>query len=141
MRDAAVRIASLAHAGQYRRDGFTPYVIHPMRVANRVGNHHPNHPLLQVVALLHDVVEDSEDWTTHTLSETGLFPPEVVDAVDALTKRDGETYTDYLSRVNGDPLARIVKRYDIIDNLSDDPPRTMLRRYAVALDRLTQPHS
>ncbi|MBI4157958.1 hypothetical protein HY502_03865, partial [Candidatus Woesebacteria bacterium] len=58
--------------------------------------------------------------TLEDLSEGG-FPKEIVDAVDALTKREGESDPQYLARVKENELARGVKLYDIEDNA--DPER------------------
>lgn len=69
----------------------------------------------KTVAVLHDTVED-----TYVTLE-GLrkdFPEHIVEAVDAITKRDGETYTEYLGRVSQNKLALKVKKADIRHNLS-----------------------
>lgn len=66
-------------------------------------------------ALLHDVVEDTGE------SFSGLrlegVPEVVIGAVDALTRREGETYETYVSRVSGNPIARRVKEADLICNM------------------------
>ena len=67
------------------------------------------------MALLHDVVEDS-DWTLEALAGEG-FPPHLVNAIDCLTSREGESYDDFISRVLANPLAVRVKRLDIEDNM------------------------
>ena len=67
------------------------------------------------VAALHDVVEDSA-LTLRDLREQG-FPPLVVDAVDALTRREGEAYEDCIERVAVNSLAIKVKRADLESNL------------------------
>lgn len=56
----ALVFASRAHAGQYRKDGRTPYINHPIEVMNLVAEHciEPDEDVL-VAALLHDVVEDT----------------------------------------------------------------------------------
>lgn len=66
------------------------------------------------VALLHDVVEDS-DVTVEYIEDN--FGSDVAFAVDAITKRDGEDYDDYLKRVDVNPLAKLVKLEDIRFNL------------------------
>ena len=68
-------------------------------------------------ALLHDVVEDTPVTIEH-LRALG-FPPAVIEAVDALTKRPGEDYFRFIDRVSAYPLARSIKLADIADNLSD----------------------
>jgi hypothetical protein len=66
-------------------------------------------------ALLDDVVEDSP-WTFDALRAEG-FSEEVVAAVDGLTRREGETYDDFIARGATNPLARRVKLADIEDNM------------------------
>jgi len=46
----AEEVARTAHAGQFRRDGVRPYVVHPEAVASRVGDD----PQAVAVAWLHD---------------------------------------------------------------------------------------
>ena len=95
------------HEGQRDKAG-QPYVTHPERVAGRLSA-----PEEQVVAWLHDTVED----TGLTLREIeNTFGPETAAAVDAVSRREGETWDDYLLRVRQNPVAREVKISDLIDN-------------------------
>lgn len=131
-------IAETAHEGQVDKSG-AAYIEHPRRVAERVSGD----PGAVVVAWLHDVVEDTE-VTLAELAER--FPPQIVAAVDAVTKRAGEAKADYYRRVAADPLALAVKRADIADNtdpvrLGALPPDTRERlraKYAAALEQLTE---
>jgi (p)ppGpp synthase/HD superfamily hydrolase len=112
--DAHVRrarvIAEAAHAGQVDKAG-APYFSHPARVAASLAD-----PAARCVAYLHDVVEDCPGWTLARLAAEGM-PPEVIAAVDALTKREGEDGEAYLARVLADPLAVRVKIADLRDNM------------------------
>ena len=99
--------AEKMHLGQTDKAG-NPYIGHPARVAGRLKS-----PEAQVVGWLHDTVEDTE----LTLSEIeGEFGPETASAVDAISRRDGEEWDDYLKRVKQNPVARQVKISDLIDN-------------------------
>lgn len=69
-----------------------------------------------IVAVLHDTVEDTH-WTLKDLHAAG-FSSEVVEAVDCLTRREGETYDEFIERAKSNPLARRVKLVDIEDNLN-----------------------
>ena len=111
MIDKAATFAARVHAHQIRKDG-TPYYAHCVRVAIRVSD-----KLTGTIALLHDTVEDT-DVTLDDLREAG-FSNEVVDAVDALSRRPGETYMDFIHRCKQNHLAREVKLADIADNLAD----------------------
>ena len=103
-------IAAAAHAGQTDKAG-APYFAHPARVAASLTD-----PAARCAAFLHDVVEDCPGWTLARLAEEGI-PPEVIAAVDALTKRAGEDNEAYLARVLADPLAVRVKIADLRDNM------------------------
>ena len=106
------------HAGQKDKAGL-PYATHPQRVAARL-----KLPEEQVVAWLHDTVED----TALTLSAIEMqFGPETAAAVDAISRREGEDWDHYLIRVRENDLARQVKISDLIDNsnLSRIPRITM----------------
>lgn len=107
--EEAIRLAVEAHRGQKDRNG-APYILHPLRVMARVKTDEE-----MTVAILHDTVEDTE-WTFERLREAG-FAENVVEAVDCLTKRDGESYDSLIERARTNPLARRVKIADLEDNM------------------------
>jgi (p)ppGpp synthase/HD superfamily hydrolase len=72
----------------------------------------------RMAAVLHDVIEDT-DVTLAALRIEG-YPRPVIDAVDCLTHRDGETYARYIERVATDPMATTVKIADLRDNLRNN---------------------
>ena len=109
MIDRAMKICVDVHSGQRDRYGEI-YILHPMRVMMKVNNLRD-----KCVAILHDVVEDS-DWTAEHLSAEG-FSPDIVDAVNAITKQDGEDYMDYIHRLESNGMAVRVKLADLEDNL------------------------
>ncbi|MBT2501101.1 HD domain-containing protein [Curtobacterium sp. ISL-83] len=106
-------VATRAHAGQVDKVG-RPYIEHPTAVARRLSTADE-----QVVGYLHDVVEDT-DITLAELRAMG-FTVEQVLAVDAMTKRRGETLGESMARVLADPIAPRVKRADVSHNA--DPAR------------------
>lgn len=112
---AAFELALAAHAGQTDKAG-AAYIGHVARVAAGVSN-----DPARVVALLHDVVEDT-DVSLGTVEEH--FGNEIANAVDAITRRSGEASRDYYARVKADPLALEVKLSDLADN--SDPTRLSL---------------
>lgn len=135
----AEQLARAAHAGQTDKAG-RDYIAHPARVAQRVGDD----PDAQIVAWLHDVVED----TPVTLADLSQqFTPAIVDAVDAITRRPQEPPAQYYQRVAASPLARLVKFADLDDNadpdrlaLLDKPTQERLtRKYAAARAALDVP--
>jgi (p)ppGpp synthase/HD superfamily hydrolase len=86
-------------------------------------------------AWLHDVLEDTS-WTSNGLIEAGI-PSCVVEAVEVLTKTEDVSYLDYILSVNADSIARVVKAYDIQDNMNDWPKgkkkNSMYQKYELAL--------
>ena len=116
--EAARVLAEQMHEGQTDKAG-QPYVTHPMRVAARMED-----PAEQVVGWLHDTVED----TGLTVADIqARFGADTAAAVDAISRREGEPWADYLTRVKANPVARRVKISDLIDNsnLSRIPHVTM----------------
>lgn len=127
--------AAKAHEGQLRKTFYPdqtpdPYIIHPARIADKF----PGEPLLQIVAWLHDTVED----TAVTLDDVRReFGEEVASAVAALTRGDGEPYSSFIARSARNTLALRVKIEDIKDNLVGLPPGHGLeKRYVKALQEL-----
>ncbi|CDZ70619.1 Hypothetical protein NGAL_HAMBI2610_22220 [Neorhizobium galegae bv. orientalis] len=109
--DKAIVIATHAHQGQSSKTG-GPFIDHVRRVAENVAGEDEKQ-----VAWLHDVVEKGPGWTFERLGQEG-FSKAVVDAVDAMSKRDGEEYFAFVRRSIENPLARPVKRADLTDNLA-----------------------
>lgn len=105
----ALQLALRAHAGQKDKYG-QPYILHPLRVMARMDTEAE-----QMVALLHDVIEDS-DTTLDDLRKQG-YSEAVVEAVDAISKREGEDYFVFVQRAMANPLARRVKQGDLEDNM------------------------
>ena len=104
-------IATEAHKGQTDRLG-NPYIEHVERVAQGFSGG------ALTVALLHDVIEDS-DHTLGSLLDAGV-PLDLLPAIDALTRRENETYRSYILRVRDDHIAKLVKRADLRDHLKPD---------------------
>lgn len=106
----AMQIAYEAHAGQVDKCG-TPYVFHPYHLAEQMPDE-----VTTCVALLHDVVED----TPITLDELEReFPPEVTEPLCLLTHDPAVSYRDYIDALVVDPVARTVKRADLMHNLDE----------------------
>lgn len=99
-----------AYSGKSDKGG-KPYILHPLRLMARFDD-----PISQLVALLHDVIEDSP-ITGDELRAAG-FPEAVVATVEVLSRRTGETYEAFIDRIRVNPLARKVKLLDIEDNLN-----------------------
>jgi (p)ppGpp synthase/HD superfamily hydrolase len=132
----AILLAVQAHQGQKDKAG-APYVLHPLRLMLRMGS-----DIEMMVAVLHDVVEDTP-YTLLDLQQAG-YPEQVLEALDCLTRRQNETYEEFIERVKANPLARKVKIADLEDNMdirriSDLQEKDMerLKRYRRAWSALT----
>ena len=129
-------IARKAHRGQKDKAGKS-YIHHPIAVAKGVKGKE-----CKIVALLHDVVEDS-DITLDVLRNIG-FNERIIEAISAITKIEGEDYTSYLNRVKSNELARIVKLSDLRHNSDLSRLKTVtqkdkerVEKYHFAIDFLT----
>jgi (p)ppGpp synthase/HD superfamily hydrolase len=101
-----------AHEGQMRRGDEEPYVCHPIRVAEMVKERGGSEEAV-LVALLHDVVEDTEV----TLAELEqAFPPAVTEAVCLLTHDKSVDYYDYVRNLKPNVIAKKVKLADLAHN-------------------------
>lgn len=107
------------HAGQQDAAG-EPYIGHLIRVKNYAEELRSQHcpdmdeHLVGAAALGHDVVEDGHA-SFEELLEAGV-PSEVVEALQSLTHRKGETRAAYISRALKNRLANLVKLADNTDN-------------------------
>ena len=136
----ALLIATQAHQAQTDKAG-QPYILHPLRLMMQFQQED-----LQIVALLHDVVEDS-DTTLDDLRTAG-FAELIVQAVDALTRRKSEDYQMFIARAAKNPLAARVKIADLTDNLDvkrlpllTEKDFQRLTKYRAALKFLTDGQS
>jgi hypothetical protein len=111
--DEAIRVAVDAHAGQLDKAG-KPYILHPLRVMMTVES--PSLDSARKVAILHDVVEDS-DWTLESLDAKHGLSAEEEAALRLLSHGDDDDYDAYVERLSSNPLARAVKIADLRDNL------------------------
>jgi len=105
----AVILASEAHNGQVDKAG-KPYILHPLRLMSKFSTEEE-----QIIALLHDVVEDST-MTFEELESYGFAKP-ILEALNCLTKRENEKYEDFIGRISSNSLATKVKISDIKDNM------------------------
>lgn len=105
----AIEIAAAAHAEQYDKGG-KPYILHPIWVMNKVRHLGEEY---MIVAILHDVVEDTK-WTIEKLREEG-FSENILVALALLDYR-GKDYLTHTEKVGFNEIARQVKLRDIEHN-------------------------
>jgi len=109
--ERAIEIAVEAHKGVSDKGG-NPYVLHPLRMMFAVNTNEE-----KIVAVLHDVVEDGEDWDFGRLEKEG-FSTEILGALRSVTKiTEDEDYDDFIGRALRNPIGRQVKIADLKDNL------------------------
>lgn len=122
----ALCFAAKAHDGQLRKDNETPYIVHPIGVAELV-KHFGGDDNQIIAALLHDTVEDCDTSHADILENFGQDVANlVVDLTDVYVKKD---YQD-LNRAARKTLeaqrlakisnrAKLVKACDILYNIND----------------------
>ncbi len=136
--EKAIAVALQAHEGVLDKSG-KPYILHPLRLMLQMDTEEA-----KIVAVLHDVVEDS-DISLDDLEKLD-FPPPILDALALLTHDKGAVeYGDYINEIKDNPLSRQVKLADLAHNMDIRRlPHPMterdwerLRRYRLAWETLT----
>ena len=132
MTKAALKLCFEAHREQLDKSGI-PYVFHPFHLAEQMKDEKTT-----VVALLHDVVEDT-DITLDDIRRMG-FDDDVISAIAVMTHAEGVPYMEYVAQIKKNPIARIVKLADLrhnsdITRLDAVTPRDekRLKKYAAAI--------
>lgn len=134
----AIALAVEKHTGQVDKYG-KPYILHPLRVMFKL-----NGQTEQTVGILHDVVEDS-DITFDDLRQMG-YSEDIVTALDGVTRRNDETYEEFVQRSKQHPISRRVKLADLEDNMDirrlsnelTEKDFARLQRYRAAWELLQQ---
>ena len=128
------KIGSKAHKGQLY-NGKPYFRTHVIPIAHYFAKRHQWDEAC--LALLHDVVEDHGDvYTYDRLCLMGV-PSHILKALRCITKREDETYADFIDRTISNDIAWRVKIRDVLQNLSHDPSRYRVRKYSRALMQLT----
>ncbi len=121
----ALRICFDAHKEQVDKAGIS-YVTHPLHLAEQMPDE-----TTTVVALLHDVVEDSDRYKLEDITAAG-FPKVVTDALALLTHDKSVPYMEYVAALKDNPIARLVKLADLehnsdISRIAEVTPEDVLR--------------
>ncbi len=104
----AMKLCFEAHKDQVDKSGM-PYVFHPFHLAEQMPDEETT-----IVALLHDVVEDTE-YSLDDLKDMG-FSKEVLEAIALMTHDEAVPYMEYVEQIKKNRIAAIVKRADLMHN-------------------------
>ena len=131
----ALKLCFEAHRNQLDKSGM-PYVFHPFHLAEQMDTEEST-----TVALLHDVVEDT-DYTLEDLKAMG-FPNNVIDALALMTHDPRVPYMEYVKAISENPLATEVKLADLRHNSDlsrldsvDEKALSRVKKYAAAIELL-----
>ena len=135
MLNKAIEIANRAHMGQVDKAG-EPYILHPLRVMMTQVNE-----IERICAVLHDVIEDS-NVTFDDLRGEG-FSEEIIEVLNCITKRPGESYDDFIDRILDNETACRVKLADLCDNMNisriknpTEKDKERIKKYRDAADKI-----
>lgn len=125
MTKKALKLCFEAHKDQLDKSGM-PYVFHPFHLAEQMTDEDTT-----VVALLHDVVEDT-DYTLDDLRVMG-FNEKVIEAIGLMTHAEGVPYMEYVAKIKENPISKAVKLADLTHNsdssrLDNITEKDMVRR-------------
>lgn len=136
--EIAIKIAVNAHSGQLDKAN-QPYILHPLRVMLSLDNEKD-----KVVGILHDVIEDTNITYEYLISNGFNGEIEILEALRSVTRKENETYEEFINRVALNPIGKRVKLADLQDNIdiSRIPNPTekdydRMKKYKEAKDRLT----
>ena len=131
----AMKLCFEAHKDQLDKSGM-PYVFHPFHVAEQMTDE-----VTTIVALLHDVVEDT-DYKLDDIAAMG-FGQDVVDALALMTHDKNVPYLDYVAKIKDNPIAKAVKLADLAHNsdltrldVIDEKTRKRMEKYKTAIKLL-----
>lgn len=108
MTKTALKLCFEAHKDQTDKSGL-PYVFHPFHLAEQMPDEKTT-----VVALLHDVIEDT-DYTLDDMKNMG-FSDDILSAIALMTHDDGVPYMEYVALIKKNPIAKMVKLADLRHN-------------------------
>lgn len=110
MLEKAIELALKYHKGQIKNGTGEKFILHVLRVMLKMDTEEE-----KISAVLHDVIEKS-NCTLEDLKHRG-FSDKVINTVDALSKRKGEDYSEYIKRVKKDSNAVKIKIADLEENM------------------------
>ena len=133
----AMKLSFEAHKDQVDKSGL-PYIFHPFHLAEQMKSEET-----VIVALLHDVVEDTE-YTLQDIAGMG-FSQQVLDALAMMPHDKAVPYMDYVGRPKENPIAKPAKLADPRHNSElsrldtvDKKALARIEKYKQAIAKLTE---
>jgi (p)ppGpp synthase/HD superfamily hydrolase len=123
----AIRLAVQAHRSQRDRVG-QPYILHPLRVMFRLRTEAE-----KITGVLHDIIEHT-GYTLNDLRRMG-YPKRILNALNGVSRREGESYEDFVLRTKKNPISRKVKLADLEDNMDPDRMTKLTKKDLARLAR------
>lgn len=135
MTKKALKLSFDAHKNQVDKSGM-PYVYHPFHLAEQMNDEDTT-----IVALLHDVVEDT-DIGFNELIGMG-FSNKIIEALKLLTHDDNVPYEQYIDMIKSNDIAKAVKLADLRHNsdlsrldIVDEKALKRLEKYKKSVETL-----
>ncbi len=135
--EKAISLAVDGHRGKEDKAG-SPYILHPLRVMFKMDTEDK-----MVAAVMHDLIEDTET-SLDDLREYG-FSTGIIEAIDSVTRRDGEGYEEFIDRAGLHPMGADIKLADLQDNMDmsrigfiGDRDINRLKKYHRAMARIKE---
>lgn len=118
--ERALHVAQVAHEGQTRKGSDTPYIVHPTHVALLLARAGADEVTIQA-GILHDVVEDCDDWTLERIerefgARVRALVAELTEDKDLDWEARKESAVDHVPHMSAN--AALIKAADKLHNLS-----------------------
>ena len=133
----AMRISFESHKNQTDKNNI-PYIYHPIHLAEQMTDEDSI-----CVALLHDVVEDT-DITFEDLEKEG-FSKDIIDAIRLMTHDESVPYMEYIKLIKTNSIATVVKLADLKHNsdltrldVVDEKATKRAEKYKTAIELLLE---
>jgi (p)ppGpp synthase/HD superfamily hydrolase len=135
----ATTLAFMAHHGQFRKDGCTPQILHPLTVQRLLTQIRISNPNIHAAALLHDSLEDNTpergQWLRkEILRSLGI---EVLDMVEQMTDSvppeidKPKRKAMQLERLTQAPWSvKVIKLADVVASMQEGPAPAWSPDYA-----------
>ena len=138
MEDLAWKIATESFKNKVDK-GSKPYLDHMKRIVFYMNeNQETQDEELNCIAILHDLIEDCEEWKISNLIP--LFTERIITAVDILTKKEKQSYNNYLELIASNRDAVCVKLNDLKDNMDITRLNEVTDKDTKRLDKYLQAH-